>query len=161
MNFNQADILKKEAEILTARYFDGMTSLAEEERLRNLLRDPSLEGENLDEARAVMGFALMDPATGRRHNRSRRYYLSVAAGIAAVFAVGSIMLFGTRHSDIGMASQPRCMAYVGGQKVTDPEAVMMLVDDDLSEFSAALNETRQQVEVELSEFAAMSTDMKL
>lgn len=156
------DILLREALTLVTRYFDGDTSLAEEKRLRSLLADPALESEELDDARAVMGFVLFDKAGNAAHTQGRGW-LRVAAGVAAVVsaAISFVLIPGGRAA--GSFTDQQCVAYVGGRKVTDRDAVLAMVDRDLSEFSDAFTEVSEQIDCQLSEFAlfADENDLKM
>lgn len=139
---------------LAELYFDGATSLSDETRLRSLLADRRLEGPELDEARAVMGYALSSPSAAAR----RRIPWGTVSGIAAAIAVGTTVVFGlvAENPDVGVS--PQCIAYVGGREVTDRDAVMAMVNEDLSDLSEALAEATRQIDTDLSEFAILSTE---
>ena len=98
MKANEYEILMQEALELTARYFDGDTSLAEERRLRALLAEPGLMAEELDEARAVMGFVLFDKP--KDHGR-RQAHADPGRGRYCRRGVGCNLF----HADSG---QPLC-----------------------------------------------------
>lgn len=137
---------------LVVRYFEAETSEAEEQELRRLLADDAAAGSHYDEVRAVLGYA----AAGRRRSADR----TSGAGIRttkfgprplratwvrrAAVVVPLLMLAGgalfvelRQHRDENV-----CVAYVGGQRVTDADAVMEQMhlsvsrvaerDDDLS-----------------------------
>ncbi len=139
---------RDEALALVEKYFDGATSLAEERRLRVLLADMRLTGTELDEARAVMGFALR----GKRSTASRRRHsmlpaVGVAASVAVAVTVFATML--TRPSDGNV------LMYEGGCRITDTHRVLSMVDSDLDAFGAAASDTEQQISSELQEISAM------
>lgn len=143
---------RDEALALVEKYFDGATSLAEERRLRVLLADMRLTGTELDEARAVMGFALC----GKRKAASRRHRMlpprmlpavGVAASVAVAVTVFATML--TRPSDGNV------LMYEGGCRITDTHRVLSMVDSDLDAFGAAASDTEQQISSELQEISAM------
>lgn len=159
MKTKEFDILLHEALELTARYFDGDTSLAEERRLRSLLAEPALKAEELDEARAVMGFVLFDKINPG--HRPAHAWIRVAAGIVAVVsaAISFVLIPGNRFAD--SFTDQQCVAYVGGRKVTDREAVFAMVYRDLSEFSDAFTEVSEQIDGQLSEFAPLADEIVL
>lgn len=153
MGNESVKILKQEARQLTERYFEGATSIAEEGRLRSLLADRRLDGPDLDEARAVMGYAMFMP----RARRHRSISWSAVSGMAAAIAVGVTVAFGLARNDSGINVQSQCIAYVGGHEVTDRDAVMAMVNEDLSDFSEALTDAEEQIDMDLSEFAIISS----
>lgn len=160
MKANEYEILMQEALELTARYFDGDTSLAEERRMRALLAEPGLMAEELDEARAVMGFVLFDKP--KDHGRRQAHaWIRAAAGIAAVVsaAISFMLIPGNRSADSVTGQQ--CVAYVGGRKVTDRDVVFAMVYRDLSEFSDAFTEVNEQIDGQLSEFAPLADEIVL
>lgn len=148
----------QEATGIAERYFDGATSLAEEARLRILLADYSLQDPLLDEARAVMGYALFAPQAAVRKKR-RRYRWVAAAGIAVVVVAGLSVVLSDRFDGTALADTSQCVAYVGGKKVTDRQTVLAMVDNDLSEFSAAFAEINRHIDDQMSEFASFSENM--
>lgn len=152
MENKSAEILKQEAIELVELYFDGATSLSDEVRLRSLLEDPRLDGPELDEARAVIGYVLSSSHPVKR----RKISWTAVSGIAAAIAVGVTILFGlvARSPEMG----PQCIAYVGGREVTDRDAVMTMVNEDLSDFSEALSDASRQIDTELAEFTIISTE---
>lgn len=154
MGNESAEILKKEAIELVEHYFDGATSLSEEARLRMLLADPRLDGPELDEARAVMGYALTSSSFAVR----RKISWAAVSGIAAAIAVGATIVFGLVGKDPYPEMRPQCVAYVGGREVNDRDAVMAMVNEDLSDFSEALADANEQIATELAEFAVLSTE---
>ncbi len=160
MKTKEYDTLLHEALTLAARYFDGVTSLADEKRLRSLLADPSLSSEELDEARAVIGFALFDKEVPpvSRHDNS---WLRVSAGVAAVVAAAVAFMFGPADNVACSDTGSHCVAFVGGRKVTDRNVVLAMVDQDLSEFSDAFMEISRQIDGQLSEFSSLAGEKEL
>lgn len=138
---------RDEALALVEKYFDGATSLAEERRLRVLLADMRLTGTELDEARAVMGFALR----GKRKAASRRHRMLPAVGVAASVAV-AVTVFATM---LTRPSDGNVLMYEGGCRITDTHRVLSMVDSDLDAFGAAASDTEQQISSELQEISAM------
>lgn len=111
-------------EALAARYFEAGTTEEEERRLAHFLCSPEGQDECFDEIRAVMGFAAVGRSLGRERRRFRlRRPLANAAVAAAVCIVGVLGWTAGGASEDG-ADTEACVAYVGGQKVIDTDAVM-------------------------------------
>ncbi len=85
--------IRKEAIRLIDRYFDGTTTLDEEQRLRTLLADPTLQGDEIDSARAVVAYSLFDsaktasPSAKDSKKRPSRHRLIISAAAAVAFAI--------------------------------------------------------------------------
>lgn len=119
-----------EWDALIERYFDALTSPEEEAALRRFLTSPEAAAPKYDEVRAVMGFlavgrrvhapaaAAAEPRHGKRRLALR---LRVAAAAAAVAAIGLGVALTAPWTD---GNDDACVAYVGGKRVTDTEAVM-------------------------------------
>lgn len=142
--------LQKEALRLTERYFAGETSLEDERRLRQLLAMPELEGDSLDEARAVFGFAAVSPlAKPGKESSSWRVVMKVAASVALLFAIG-VSFYAVSDSEyIGRDS----VAYVDGERIDNPVLVAEIMHSELSLLGEATAEVREDISSELSEFS--------
>lgn len=113
---------------LARRYFEAETTDEEERTLKRFAVSPEADGAEWDELRAVMGYAAM----GRRvHNGmgkkapvrqlTHRTRIAVAAAIVAgLVAIPAIRWMTTQKAE----SQDICIAYVNGNRVTDPTQVM-------------------------------------
>ena len=133
MNKNYQISNQAELEQLIERYFDGLTSIQEEQMLRVTLADCPWSSEVIDEARFSMGyFAAHCQETERVAKKSkRRKLIGIAASIAIILAAGGYALWHQQQS-VGV-----CIAYVNGQIVQDDDKVMALVADDLSKMDNA------------------------
>lgn len=113
---------------LARRYFDAETTEAEERALKRFAASPEADDAEWDELRAVMGYAAM----GRRvhggtdkkapvRQLTYRTRIAVAAAIVAgLVAIPAIRWMTTQKAE----SQDICIAYVNGNRVTDPTQVM-------------------------------------
>ncbi len=128
MNKNHHINNQAELEQLIERYFDGETSVQEEQMLREALADCPWSSEAIDEARFTMGyFAAHSQESERVAKKSnRRKFIGIAASIAIVLAAGGYALWHQQQST-GV-----CIAYVNGMVVQDDEKVMTLIANDLS-----------------------------
>lgn len=136
-------------EQLVERYYAGETSLHEEEELRRFLFSKE-SGDAYDDTRAVLAFT----ETGRRLARSRiknRRHLSLHVRTAA--AVGMALLLGGGLFYI-VAPRDTCVAYVYGEKHTDPAVVIEQLQHSVSQFA----ETGITVESQLDDiFSPLET----
>ena len=140
MNTNHHITNQAELEQLIERYFDGETSVQEEQMLRAALADCPWSSETIDEARFTMGyFAAHSRETQRtKKSNSRRQPIGIAASIAIILAVG---VYAWHHHQPGDV----CIAYVNGQVVQDNDKVMALVADDMSKMDNASNAMTDQL----------------
>ena len=123
-----------ELEQLINRYFDGETSLQEEQMLREALADCPWSSELIDEARFTMGYIATHKQHGRRANTSARRYriAAIAASVAIVLAVGISTIWHYQPQ-----SDNVCVAYVNGKTINNDDAVMALIANDLSSMEDA------------------------
>lgn len=154
--------IRKEAIRLIDRYFYGTTTLDEEQRLRTLLADPTLQGDEIDSARAVVAYSLFDraktasPSAKDSKKRPSRHRLIISAAAAVAFAIIIPAITAIIHrTDASDSQSGICVAYVDGHTVTDTEKVMAIIDDNLSEFSEALSVTENQINSDLSAFGSI------
>ena len=120
------------------RYFDGETSIQEEQMLRVTLADCPWSSEVIDEARFTMGyFAAHCQETERVAKKSnRRKFIGIAASIAIILAIGIPAL---THN--WFAPQSQYIAYINGKVVANNQkAVMSLIAQDLNTMDMATRE---------------------
>ena len=141
MNKNHHINNQAELEQLIERYFDGETSVQEEQMLRETLAGCPWSSEVIDEARFTMGFfAAHCHETERVAKKSnRRKFIGIAASIAIVLAAGGYALWHQQQST-GV-----CIAYVNGMVVQDDDKVMTLIANDLSMMDNAADAMTDQL----------------
>ena len=141
MNKNHHINNQAELEQLIERYFDGETSVQEEQMLRETLATCPWSSEVIDEARFTMGFfAAHCHETERVAKKSnRRKFIGIAASIAIVIAAGGYALWHQQQST-GV-----CIAYVNGMVVQDDDKVMTLIANDLSMMDNAADAMTDQL----------------
>lgn len=129
---NEHDELHK----LIERYFEGMTTLGEEARLRSLLVNPAYRSAEADEARAVMGlFAcarrneapLAAKSAGKRVGR-RRSSVWVAISAAASVAIIICAALSLTKSTVGDIPERSSMAQLAGMRYGH-DSIAQLMDD--------------------------------
>ena len=130
-----------ELEALIERYFEGMTSLEQEDAMRQCLAHCPWSSEAIDDARMVMGYFA---AHSKQHRRSvpsgmRQGIIGIAASIAVILAVGGYVLWHQSQPD------DMCIAYVNGTVVNDNDKVMALVANDMSKMDDATDALTNQL----------------
>ena len=130
-----------ELEALIERYFEGMTSLEQEDAMRQCLAHCPWSSEAIDDARMVMGYFA---AHSKQHRRSvssgmRQGIIGIAASIAGILAGGGYVLWHQSQPD------DMCIAYVNGTVVNDNDKVMALVANDMSKMDDATDAMTNQL----------------
>lgn len=132
---------QQELEKLIERYFDGMTSVGEEDAMRRTLAHCPWESDTIDDAKAVMGYFAAHGDQQRRHSvrGARQRIMGIAATVAIILAVGGFALW---HQQ-----QPtdQCIAYVNGHEVHSDDQVMAMIADDLNKMDNATDAMTQQL----------------
>ena len=143
MNKNHHISNQAELEQLINRYFDGETSIQEEQMLRETLADCPWSSEVIDEARFTMGYFVAHRKAGQQTSKKsyRRQVIGIAASIAIILAIGIPAMY---HN--WFAPQPQCIAYVNGKVVANDDAVMALIASDLSKMEDASNSMAAQLQ---------------
>ncbi len=131
---------QQELEQLIGRYFDGLTTVDEENELRWNLAHCRWTSEVIDDAQVVMGYFAAHTQQHRRNVwASRQRMIGIAASIAIVLAAGSYALWHQqRPADV-------CIAYVNGHVVQGDDQVMAMVAEDLSRIDDAANAMTDQL----------------
>ena len=143
---NQAEL-----EQLINRYFDGETTVQEEQALRKALADCPWSSEVIDEARFTMGyFAAHREQQQRTAKKSyRRQAIGIAASIAIILAIGIPIL---HHN--WFAPQPQYIAYVNGKVIKDnKQAVMSLIAQDLDNMDMATREMDNAIASDMNDMS--------
>jgi hypothetical protein len=128
-------------EALIERYFEGMTTLEQEDAMRQCLAHCPWSSQAIDDARMVMGYFAAHAE--QQHNQVtrglRQRFIGIAASIAVILAVGGYVLWHqSQPSDV-------CIAYVNGMVVEDNDKVMALVANDMSKMDNAANAMTNQL----------------
>ena len=128
---NKSQIINTQAELeqLIDRYFEGETSLQEEQTLRQLLADCPWSSEKIDEALVVMGYFMAHRKQRRTVTAAstRQFITGIAASIALVLAVGGYALWHQHGTTSDM-----CIAYVNGEVIQNDDKVMEMIANDMS-----------------------------
>lgn len=115
----------REWEDLVERYFDALTTDAEEQELRSFLLSSEAVGEVFDEARTVMGFLNIGRAIHRNKLKQRPTGYWKVAAILCGIVVGAT-LWSTWDK-----TQNVCEAYIYGTKYTEVALVMSQMQHSL------------------------------
>ena len=146
MNIKQERSIR-EWEELVERYFDALTTDAEEQQLRSFLLSSEAVGEAFDEARAVMGF-LESGRTMHQEKKGHRMVnrWKVAAMVAVLMGSAALWNAWDRMQNV-------CEAYIYGKKCTEVAMVMSQVQHSLDKVNYP--EEEDIVETQLSDFFQM------
>ena len=146
MNIKQERSIR-EWEELVERYFDALTTDAEEQQLRSFLLSSEAVGEVFDEAKAVMGFLEVGQSVHqeKKGHRMMRYW-KVAAMVAVVMGSAALWNAWDRMQNV-------CEAYIYGKKCTEVAMVMSQVQHSLDKVNYP--EEEDIVETQLSDFFQM------
>lgn len=140
---------------LIEKYFDATATLDEERQLRAMLADPAFDSAEADEARAVLSVSLVSPPLRTERRLHRRFRpLAVAASLAVLLALGATLL-------TSRVPEPDCVAYIGGQRVDNPDRVMEMVNADLSLLGSVQRETATDITNQFSELASAINESAL
>lgn len=128
---------------LLGRYYDGLTTLAEERALRRALARYEGADRDLTAARAVMAFA---QAAGSRRAapraQRRRGTLAAAASVAVAAAIAAALWTALPHT----AGESECYAVIGGHRTDDSATALALMDSQL----AAIGSASEAVDADVS-----------
>jgi len=110
---------------LTERFFDGETSLAEEQELYRLFREGDVPEDLLQYKELFAGFEdiRLPQQKVRPHKWGR--VVGIAASIAILIVAGATLLTRTGNEE--------CVTYIYGEKCTDKTVVMQQMQSALSE----------------------------
>ena len=142
MNTNLHINNQAELEALIERYFEGETTVLEEQTMRAVLADCPWNSEMIDEARVVMGYFAAHSSQHRRHitKGSRQRIIGIAATIALVLTVGGYALW----HQLGQTDNV-CIAYVNGHVVQNDDQVMAMIASDMNMIDHAADGMAEQL----------------
>lgn len=133
MNKLQKINSQTELEQLIERYFDGETSLQDEQMLREALADCPWESETINEAKFTMGYFAAHKQQGRRVTtvNDRFRIMAIAASVAVLLTVGIGLLWQNHQAN------NVCVAYVNGKAIHNEQEVFNLLQSDLNDMGNA------------------------
>lgn len=115
---------------MARRYFDAETTEAEERMLKRFAASPEADGGEWDELRAVMGYATVGKRlrgqAATTHTiplRPRRRWIPAVAAASILLALAAVPTAKWLTADES-AEKDICIAYVNGNRVTDPAQVI-------------------------------------
>lgn len=151
MKKNRKDIMPmrsiQEWEELVERYFDALTTDAEEQELRSFLLASEAVGEVFDEARSVMGFLEVGRTMHRDKKKHRPAgYWKVAAVLCGVVAGATLWSTCDKTQNV-------CEVYIYGTKYTEVALVISQMQHSLDKVNYEKEENI--VEAQLNDFFQM------
>lgn len=124
-------------------YFDCSLTDEQEMGLRHEIAMTPYSHPAIDEAKAVMGIRATSAKKDKKSEQAKNKFtqkilpsLSIAASIALIITLGVIFA-------IPQTPEHTCVAYVNGKKVTDEDAVIALMSQNIDELHDGANEVRQ------------------
>ena len=142
MKLSQKITDKSQLEALIYRYFEGETSLQDEQLLRACLADCPWSSEAIDEARFTMGYFTARKQQSKSsviQSTNRSHYLAIAASIAVLLTIGLGLMWQSRQPE------DVCIAYVNGQAINDKNQVLTLMRGDLNDMGNATQSIEEQL----------------
>lgn len=141
MNKNHHITTQAQLEQLIKRYFDGETSLQEEQQLRQCLADCPWSSQTIDEALFTMGYFAAHSHETRpaAKKTSHRQFIGIAASIAIVLSVGGYAIWHQQQAG------GECIAYVNGQIIKSDAQVMAMVAEDMNMMGNAADVVNDQL----------------
>lgn len=114
---------KNNVQQLIDRYFEGRTSHKEEQKLKEFLCSPEAEDPGYDDIKAVLGF--METARAVHHTK-RLVPLKTISSLRRIAAAAAVLLLIGGSMSLWFVSRYNntCVAYIHGQKISNPEVVM-------------------------------------
>ena len=135
---------------LADRYLNAETSREEEDWLLGFLLSPAGAASEWDGLRAVLSFTAMGRQRAEQQvlRRRPRWKTASVAAVVVGLAVGAGFLWHDLRPSAS-AQPDQCIAYVGGERITDQTEVLNLMRESLS--SMAANEETDIVGEQLSD----------
>lgn len=142
-------------ELLAEAWFEGRLDRDEEAALRQIVAGYRGKSEIIEQLRGVMGFECAMRRGERPARRSpRRYILSAAASLAALLAIGAVVLWRTNTAkpdyDISVYRQ--------GRPVTDRNMVRRIAMHDMSQSRQFIREMTNMANTELDRAYAIISE---
>lgn len=131
-----------ELEQLINCYFDGGTTVQEEQMLHKTLADCPWSSELIDEARFTMGYFATHRQEQHNHSTKRANRLrmvAAAASVAVLLTVGTGILWHSRQA------RDVCVVYVNGKAIHNEKEVLSLMQDDLKDMGNATQGLAEQL----------------
>lgn len=113
---------------LTERFFDGETSLAEEQELYRLFREGDVPEDLMQYRELFAGFENIRLPQQKTSRRNWKQAIGIAASVLVLFAIGTILL--------AKQSNDECVAYIYGEKCTDEAVVMQQMETTLNDMGS-------------------------
>ena len=146
-----------ELEQLINRYFDGETTVQDEQALRETLADCPWSSDVIDEARFTMGYFAAhrneQQRVAKKTNRSQ--IIGIAASIAIILAIGLPAIY---HN--WFAPQSQCIAYVNGKVIANNQkAVMSLIVQELNNMEMATRDLDNMIASDMNDMGDAASYM--
>lgn len=134
---------------LINRYYECGLSDTEEQHLRNIIADTAYSHPEIDCIRAIMG--IRKPSVAKKGLRAYTAVAVTAAASITAIIISATCIFNT--SDPVDANV--CYAYVNGACITDENAIINLITDNIRELNSEAKAAGQEVRSEMSYIASI------
>ena len=138
---------KQELHILIEKYFQADTSLEQERQLKKELCNTTFSSALIDEARAVLGYSMIQPHTNKltvRRFKVSIHHIAVAASIAFVATIGFIGLADNNDTSPSYA-------IVDGETITDDKIIFEMVKQSLDLIAEANENAQNRTDLDMKE----------
>ena len=144
---------KEELYNIIDRYFEAQLSHEEEHELLYELLKCESRDPYMDEALAVMSASRLQAQDAAPRRRPARLLTGIAAGVAAVLAIGALIFHQMPSRDSEM------IAYVGGVRIENPQEIMNIIDTQLNDIGESSEFFTQIVSADLDDIRdALNTE---
>ena len=113
---------------LTDRFFDGATTLEEEQELYDFYRQDDIPEDLRPNRELFRDLAALAPLSTTAKQPHRHWWLAAAA-IILLLIVGGTTLYRYQHED-------ECVAYIYGERVTDRDVVLSEMQKTMTAMTA-------------------------
>ncbi len=148
---------KQQLDNLIDAYFDCRLSRQEEDELRAVLTTTTLSTSKINECRLEMGMEI-HISTKSRSGHITKIWISIAASIAVLFAIGSIV-FNYHPSDNNLPAEGSTIVYIAGKKIEDHTSAKRIAEKSLADNMAMMHEMLNDIRMQQSESKKEITEM--
>lgn len=157
----KATLSQQQLEMLIDRYFDAVTTEAEEYELRCALAAGQYSlTPKVRQALAVMSLTAVRRSrrsAGRRHSSRFAYYAAAALTGAALLA--ATWAYKPKADSRSPLVADECQAYIAGRATSDPKVVMNMMANDLALMAEASDAFAQEISCNVEEFSDMPNEI--
>lgn len=137
-------------------YFDCSLSRQEEDELRTVLTATTLSTKKINECRLEMGMETQI-STKSRPRHIKKIWISIAASITILFAIGSIVF--NNPSNSNLPAEGSTIVYIAGEKIEDHTYAKRIAEKSLADNMTMMHEMLNDIRKQQSESKKELTEM--